>query len=1011
MPDGVRMRPLRIIIAVLLLAVIAVGVTAIVAWRSQERIIEAVLSGIATDTGYRIVPRGSRIAFSSHLVVVLKQPSVYLNGDEVARLDDLRASIRYRTIFKSTGLPLYDIVFNHPRVRITAKLAGLTPRGFPKPDVTMVERLKWMLDSISDVAQRIVIVNAVLHDMDGAPLVDRLSLTAYRQHRGPGEWPWMVSVEAGWSHAPFNGVTAAGKFRLGKSPEGASGISANGLLSFAGLDLTSFRGFGAVQASGIAGGSLKFTLHQDGQLRGVADAGVTRLALLGEQFIAPVALGDLTVHTAYNASIDRFELDQLTLTKNGAAMLEGGLVVDRPYEATRTAAVRIAGVRLDLARTAAWMRRVRAIPAQVIEVASRFTTGQMVVSQAAFHPTTPVRDWGSRTLIDNLTVSGQLARVGFDPPKALKLPPIRRLDLAVSYGNGLATFTQGSMQIGASALTGIAAEADLRRSPAWVSYKLHGKGTLDVGELYPVLDRILAVIDPGLEEHIAGVGGTAAVQFEGASKLAGLNWRAPESYTLNVAPRRVELAIKGAPSAIVLDGGSVRLRPAEMVLNHLVGKLPAPAPGSATVDGSIGLGHDPVFRNLVVDFSAFRTETWLPLLVDPAQLSAQGPISGRLTARSDARHVAVPLITGSLTMGVGEVQPGFLRSPIAVKVMTVLLDGRGMKVEAPDAAIEGSPVTLTVSMAQFAKPLLHLNANVADLDFEVMRFIRMPWSPKTPNVVFDLPIEGHITAARGRFGKLPLNGINTDFDRMNGQWHVRNFTARTLAGKARLNLSGLSGPDNHIRIKAGLENIDAQAMCLMMGQKDAAISGRLTAAGDLSANTDVNFFSSLNGKIWISAVKGTLNRFALMTRILSFIDLKNWLTARLPDTRTSGIPFDNLSATLNGSAGTFNTKDLKLVGPVMEITARGDLRLTDNTLNMEISMIPFDTVNWLVSHIPIIGGNLAGGSHGLVAAYFQVSGPIGNPSVTPKPITSVAEFVAKTLSLPINILAPNTIKP
>jgi hypothetical protein len=31
--------------------------------------------------------------------------------------------------------------------------------------------------------------------------------------------------------------------------------------------------------------------------------------------------------------------------------------------------------------------------------------------------------------------------------------------------------------------------------------------------------------------------------------------------------------------------------------------------------------------------------------------------------------------------------------------------------------------------------------------------------------------------------------------------------------------------------------------------------------------------------------------------------------------------------------------------------------------------------------------------------------------VVPKPITSVAEFVAKTLSIPINVIVPNTIKP
>jgi uncharacterized protein YhdP len=189
------------------------------------------------------------------------------------------------------------------------------------------------------------------------------------------------------------------------------------------------------------------------------------------------------------------------------------------------------------------------------------------------------------------------------------------------------------------------------------------------------------------------------------------------------------------------------------------------------------------------------------------------------------------------------------------------------------------------------------------------------------------------------------------------------------------------------------------------------VTGRLTATGDLWGNTDVDFFSTLKGSLSLKMEKGTLHRFALLNSVLSLIDLKSWLTARFPDPRVAGIPFDTLTSTLNGTGGVFHTKDLRLSGPVMEITARGDVRLSDNTIDMEISLIPFGTVNWLVGHIPIIGKNLAGGSKDLVAAYFQVSGPISNPSVTPKPITSVAEFVAKTLSLPINIIAPDTINP
>jgi hypothetical protein len=1006
------MRLFRILVASVALVTIVAGLTAIVAWRNQGRLVRAVLARIHTRTGYNIVPSGTHLAFRNHLVVLLEKPAIYLKGVEVARVDDLRAVVGYHAIFNTNGLPLYGLALDHLRLRIPAELAGVTRHGFPKPDVTVAAQLKWVLDSISDVTHRVELVDASLKDVDGTPLVDHLSMTAYRQHRAAGAWPWIVSFEAGWNHAPFNGVGVAGKVRLGAAPHVVSKMLVSGQLNFHGLQLAPFKGPDGINTSGQMNGSLKFALREDGELFGSADAKVAKLVLTGKPFTGPIALGELQVHSAYRASTAQIELKELTVMKRDALLLTGGGAINRPYEDTRTASLHVEGVSAAATQAAAWMRLLRAIPAPVNDFARGVTAGQIALTEAIFTPTAPIKDWDVRALRENLTVRGNLVGAGFDPPAASKLPPIRGVEAAIAYEGGLVTVTQASAALGNSTLTGVAGELNLKRAPTQIKYKLRGKALLETGELHPGVARLIAGVNPNLSTRIAKISGSAAATFDALGEVVDLKWSAPGDYNLTLSPKHVELAIKGAPSAVAIDGGSLRLRPGSVAIDRLTGVLAAPQRGSATIDGTIvEAGPNPTFRNLVVEFKEFRAETWLPLLLNPKQASAKGPLSGRLTAQSDANHSTIPMISGRLAMGSGKLEFGFLRSPIEVQTMTIALDGQGLKIDVPSATLETYPVNLTVSMAQFDQPVLHIDAKASALDFEVMRFIRMPWSPKTPSEIFDLPMEGHLAAGRGRFGKLPLTEVNTDFDRMKGEWHVRDFAAKALGGQVKLNLSGHSGPDNWIHMKGFVDSIDAGAMCSLLGQTSPALSGRLTATADLVGNTDADFFSSLAGKISISAVKGTLNRFALVTRVLSFIDLKNWLTAHLPDPRLSGIPFEALSATLNGTAGNFRTSDFRLSGPVMEITARGDLRLGDNTIDMEISLIPFDTMNWLVRHIPIIGKNLAGGSHGLVAAYFQVSGPISNPSVVPKPITSVAEFVAKTLSMPINIIAPNTIRP
>jgi hypothetical protein len=783
-------------------------------------------------------------------------------------------------------------------------------------------------------------------------------------------------------------------------------------VSFKGLELAPFQGPYETEVEGQVGGSIHFAMRNDGVVFADSIYTGSQLVLKGKALASPITLGNVMVHAESKASTERLDLKRITVTQNGVPLFSGGGSIDQPYEDTRTAAIHLEGVRISMAQATVWLRALRAIPVSAINFANRFTAGRVELSEVIFDPHTAVKDWTARTMRDNLTVHAAINGAGYEPPPDLKLPSIEDGAGAIEYAGGQVSLTQGSATLGHSELSGISGAIAFSHAPQLIPYNLRGAGGIDVGEIYPAWANAVKAGEPNLVGKITSVSGTADFSLSASGKITHGQWSMPGNYAVKVSPDHIELTVKGAPSALAIKGGDVELRPGLVAIDQIVAAPVTPQSGNAILNGSIDTtGANPFFKNFTGELHEIRVEPWLPLVLDPGQFAAQGAVGGHLVAQSDPKGGGLPTITGKLTMGPGELRLGFLRSPIVASSMTVALDGKGMKLDLPGGHLEGHPVSMTIALADFAHPVVQLNATNGFLDFEVMKFIRMPWSPKTPVEMFNLAIRGHIEADHALFGKLPLADVNTDFDRMNGEWHVKDFTAKALEGEVKLELSGLSGPDNHIRIKAQIEDVDAAALCRIAGQSSPALSGRLRATADLLGDTDTDFFSSLGGILGVEVRKGTLNRFALVTRILSFIDLKNWLTAKLPDPRIAGIPFDTLTATLNGAGGDFNTHDLQLSGPVMEIRARGNVRLSDSTMDMEISLIPFDTVNWLVRKIPIIGTNLSSGSKGLVAAYFHVRGPISNPSVTPKPITSVAEFVAKTLSLPINIIRPNTINP
>jgi uncharacterized protein YhdP len=254
-----------------------------------------------------------------------------------------------------------------------------------------------------------------------------------------------------------------------------------------------------------------------------------------------------------------------------------------------------------------------------------------------------------------------------------------------------------------------------------------------------------------------------------------------------------------------------------------------------------------------------------------------------------------------------------------------------------------------------------------------------------------------------------MNGVGANYRYDHGNWWVRGFKADTLDGRIGLNLSGRQ-KDDWIHMQGQLMEINgADLMHLIQGPGEPKLTGKLDINGDFWADTNNDFFPTLAGKLAINAQHGTLAKFRLLSRVLGMIDLKSWLTASVPDPRVSGLPYDTMTANFAGHNGIFYTDDLSLKGPVMDMGAQGSINAGAATMDMTIEMVPFHTVNWLVTKIPLVGEHLAEGTT-LFAAYFRVRGPMTDPRVTPKPITSVAELVKKTLGMPINIIRPHTVR-
>ena len=257
----------------------------------------------------------------------------------------------------------------------------------------------------------------------------------------------------------------------------------------------------------------------------------------------------------------------------------------------------------------------------------------------------------------------------------------------------------------------------------------------------------------------------------------------------------------------------------------------------------------------------------------------------------------------------------FLRAPIITQGATLTMHRKQIVLAMPGSKLEDSPINFRITVADYTHPSIRIDATVQKLDLEVLTFVRMPWSPATPPIHFPVPCIGHIEAKAANLAAFQMTDTRTDFTRDPlGNWRVYNMSATAYRGKMKLELVGRA-PDNWIHIMGNATDMDPAPLFMLGGKnKQSPLLGHLFLATDLWANTDTNFFETLAGDMTITVRDGTLNKFTLLSRLLSFIDIKNWLSAQIPDPRVNGVPFKTIFTDFKGSGGLFYTDNFVLQG-------------------------------------------------------------------------------------------------
>jgi uncharacterized protein YhdP len=173
------------------------------------------------------------------------------------------------------------------------------------------------------------------------------------------------------------------------------------------------------------------------------------------------------------------------------------------------------------------------------------------------------------------------------------------------------------------------------------------------------------------------------------------------------------------------------------------------------------------------------------------------------------------------------------------------------------------------------------------------------------------------------------------------------------------------------------------------------VTGTLSLGGTLTSQwqAEADFWRNLGGELKLLMREGRLGRYTVLAKTLSILNVAQLLDAKGPELAVEGMPYRSLSADIQIDRGVARTQNLLLDSRALKASAVGQVSFAEDTVEVTVGIRPFQNVDRVVTKIPVAGWLLTGKEQSLLVAYFQVTGPLSDPQVTPVPLRSVGRSV------------------
>ncbi len=183
---------------------------------------------------------------------------------------------------------------------------------------------------------------------------------------------------------------------------------------------------------------------------------------------------------------------------------------------------------------------------------------------------------------------------------------------------------------------------------------------------------------------------------------------------------------------------------------------------------------------------------------------------------------------------------------------------------------------------------------------------------------------------------------------------------------------------------------------------DGIVEGPLEISGRIYSDTKL----CKRGGLFLTSKKGTIKKFVALAKTLSLINITGLSGAIW----TEGFYYNSFEISGNICDNVFTIEKAFIDGDGVDVVATGDINLSTMEYDLTFFVVPFATINGLVTKVPLVGRVLGGSEGRIVSVPVKVTGPLHDPKVTVLSPSAIGEATGKwildTITLPFGWMIP-----